>query len=81
MKESRYVLYILNCAPLHPSVAEVKPRSHLAEYFFRFFTIEIDSAIANNLKPIGMMEMQCVTINPNICECVYDYMKIHHDRF
>ena len=40
----------------------IKPRSHLAEYFFRLFTIEIHSAIPNNLKPIGMMEMQCVTI-------------------
>ena len=29
-----------------------KPRSHLAKYFFRLFTIDINSAIANNLKPI-----------------------------
>ena len=59
----------------------VKPRSHLAEDFFRLFTIDINSAIANNLKPIAMMKMQCVTVYPNICECVLDYMKIHHDRF
>ena len=51
----------------------IKPRSHLAEYLFRLFTIEINSAIANNLKPIGMMKMQCVTIYPNIYECVSDY--------
>ena len=59
----------------------LKPRSHLAEYFFRLCTIEINSAIANNLKLIGMMKMQCVTLYPNIYECVSNYMKIHHDRF
>ena len=48
---------------------------------FRLFTIEINSAITNDMKPIGMMKMQCVTIFPNIYECVSDYMKIHHDRF
>ena len=53
----------------------------LGRYFSRLFTIEINSAIANNLKPIGMMEMQCVTIYPNLYEYVSDYMKIHHDRF
>ena len=58
-----------------------KPQSHSAEYFFRLFTIEINSAIANSLKPIGMMKMQCVTIHPNIYECVSDYMKIHQERF
>ena len=46
--------------------------SHLFEYFYRLFTIEINSAIANNLKPLGMMKMQCVTIYPNIYECVSD---------
>ena len=40
----------------------IKPRSYLAEYFFRLFTIAINSAIANNLKQIGMMELQCVPI-------------------
>ena len=48
---------------------------------FRLFTIEINSAITNDMKPIGMMKIQCVTIFPNIYECVSDYMKIHHDRF
>ena len=59
----------------------LKPRSLLAEYLFRLFTIEINSAIANNLKPIGLMKMQCVTIYPSIYEWVSVYMKIHHDRF
>ena len=49
--------------------------------FSQLFTLDINSAIASNLKPIGMMEMQCVTIIPNIYECVSDYMKINHDRF
>ena len=62
-------------------VSCLKPRSHLAEYFFRSFTTEINPAIANNMKPIGMMKMQWVTINPNIYECASDFMKIHHDRF
>ena len=53
----------------------------LGRICFRLFTIEINSAIANNLKPIGLMEMQCVTIYSNIYECVSDYMKNHHDRF
>ena len=50
---------------------------------FRLLTIEINSVIANNLKPIEMMKMQCVhvTIYPIIDGCVSDYMKIHHDRF
>ena len=34
----------------------------------RLFTIEKNSAIANSLKPIGMMKMQCVTVYPNIYE-------------
>ena len=55
-------------------VSCLKPRSHLAEYFFRLFTTEINPAI-------GMMKMQWVTINPNIYECASDFMKIHHDRF
>ena len=59
----------------------LKPRSHLAEYFFRLFTIKIKSAIANNRKPIEIMKMQCVTIFPNIYECFSDYMKIQLDRF
>ena len=33
------------------------------------------------MQPIGMMKMQCVTIYPNIYECVPDFMKIHHERF
>ena len=49
----------------------------LGRIFFLLFTIEINSAIANNRLPIGMMKMQRVTIYPNI----YDYMKIHHVRF
>ena len=60
---------------------QLKPLSHLAEYFFRLFTIEINSAILNNLKPIGMMKMHCVTIYLNIYECVSDNMVIHNDRF
>ena len=59
----------------------IKDPAPLAEYFFRLFAIEIHSAIGNNLKPIGMMQMQCVIIHPNIYECVSDYMKIYHDRF
>ena len=55
--------------------------SHLAEYFFGLFTIALNSAIANDLKPIGMMKMQCVTVYPNIYECASDYMKIHYDHF
>ena len=61
----------------HPNKLSPGP----TEYIFRWFTIEINSIIANNLKSIGMMKMQCVTIYPNIYECVFDYMKIHHDRF
>ena len=57
----------------------VKRSSQLAEYFVRLFMIEINSAIVNNLKPIGMMKMQCITIYLNIKECISDYMKIHHD--
>ena len=34
----------------------LKPRPHLAEYIFRLFTIEIYSAIANNLKLFGMIK-------------------------
>ena len=41
----------------------------------------MNSAIVNNLKPIGIMKMQCETVYPNIYACVSDYMKIHHDRF
>ena len=58
---------------------ETQPPVPLDRIFFRLFTIEISLAIANNLKPIGMMKMLCVTIFPNIYECVSDYMKIHHD--
>ena len=35
---------------------------HFDEYSFRLFTIEIYLAIAKNLKQIGMMKMQCVTM-------------------
>ena len=52
----------------------------MAEHVYRLFTIYVNSAIANNLKPIGMMKMQCVTMYPNIYECVSDMM-IRHDRF
>ena len=55
--------------------------SPLSRIFFRLFTKEINPAIANNPKPIGMIEMQYVTIYPNIYECVSDYMKMQHDRF
>ena len=50
---------------------------------FRLFLIEINSAIANNLKSIRMMKMQCVTIAiyPKIYKCVSDYMKIYHHPF
>ena len=56
-------------------------RPHLPEYFSRLFTIKMNSAIANNLKPIEMMKIQFLTIYPNVYECVSDYMKIHHGRF
>ena len=59
----------------------VKPRSHIVVYIFPLFTIQINSAIVNNLKPIVMMKIQCVTIYPNIYECVSENIKIHHDRF
>ena len=86
--KNSYAFCLFMCAYAHMYVTLyerifglVKPRSHLAESPFRLFTIEINPAIAENLKPIGMMKMQCVTIYPNIYECVSDYMKIHHDRF
>ena len=41
----------------------------------------INSADAINLKLIGIMKMQYVTIYPNIYECVSDYIKIYQDRF
>ena len=47
----------------------------------RLFTIEINSAIMNNLKPIKKMKMQCEAVYPNSHECVFDYMKNHHNRF
>ena len=75
------MLNICNYPALGHNVVHLKPRSHLAEYICRLFTIEINSAIANNLKTIGMMKMQCVTSYPIFYECVSDYMKIHHDRF
>ena len=50
----------------------LKLRSHLAQYVFQLFTIELNSTIANDLKPIGMMKMQYVTIYPNIYECASD---------
>ena len=51
-------------------------------YRILFFPIAHDrDAIANNLKQIGMMIMQCMSIYPNIYERVSDYMKIHHKRF
>ena len=54
---------------------------HMAECLLRLSTIEINSAIANNLKPIGMIKMLCVAIYPNIYQCASDYMQIYHDRF
>ena len=48
--------------------------------FFRLFSTAINSAIANNPQPIGMMEMLCVTIYPNVNERVSNNMKIHHDH-
>ena len=62
-------------------ILHLKPRSHMTEYFFQLFTIDINSAIANNLKPIRMMKIQCVTIYLNIYECVSDYMEIYHGCF
>ena len=58
-----------------------KPRFHLADYFLGLFTIQVNSAIANNLKPMGMIKMQLVIIYPNIYACVSDDVKTHHDRF
>ena len=52
----------------------MKPQSHLAEYIFRLFTIEINSANANNRN-----DKNTICDYPNINECVSDYMKIHHD--
>ena len=76
------ILYYLFYKPLSITHSmRVKYRSNLAEYFLQLFTIEINSAIANNLKPIGMMKMLCVIIYENIYECVSDYMKHQHDHF
>ena len=68
-------------AGLNKNGARSKAPVPLSRIFFRLFTMEINSAIANNPKPIGMVKMQCVTIYPNICECVPDYMKIYQDSF
>ena len=48
---------------------------------FRLITIMNNFVIANNLKPIGMIEFYCVTTYLNIYECVCDDLKIHHYRF
>ena len=45
----------------------------LGQILFRLFTIEINSANANNLRLIGMMKIQCVTVYPNNYERVFDY--------
>ena len=61
----------------------IKSRSHMVDYCFRLFTVEINNYLSNarNLKPIGMIKMQGVTIYPNIYEYVSDDMKIHYDCF
>ena len=41
----------------------------IAEYSNAYYKY-INSAIANNLKPIGLMKMQYVNIYPNMYECV-----------
>ena len=64
-----------------PCACYSKAPGSLGRISFRLFTLEINSAIANNLKPIGMMKMQCVTVCSNIYECVSDYMEIHNDSF
>ena len=59
--------------------------------FFRLVTIEINSAIANNPKPIGMMKMQCVgpcfplyeessRLFPNILRTLCERSKIAEDQ-
>ena len=60
--------------------SQVKPRSHLAEHFSRLLTIEIKSMIVNNLKPIEMMKMQCVTININIYGCFFFWLYENSSR-
>ena len=59
----------------------LKPRSHLTEYFFPIVD-DIDKFSNREQSDTNRNDkMQCVTIYPNIYECVSDYMKIHHDRF
>ena len=58
----------------------IKLRPLLAECFPIVYDIEINSAIANNIKPIIMMELLCVTVNPNIYGGVFGDIKIHHDH-
>ena len=41
----------------------------LGRIFFWVFTIEMNSAIANNLKPIGMMKIA-------ICDCLSKYLRV-----
>ena len=76
---SRKLLSLLRFAAFYnhfkrPDVApmEFKAPVPLGRKFFRLFTIEINFAIANNLKRIGIMKIQHVTIYPNIYECVTD---------
>ena len=64
-----------------PDNRKLKSRSHMVDYCFRLFTVEINLVIARNLKPIGMIKMQGVTIYLNINERISDDMKIHYDRF
>ena len=49
-----YLLCSLSPGPTWPNI------------FFQLFTMEINSAFANNLKSIVLMKIQCVTIYPNI---------------
>ena len=60
------------CATLNDMIKALVP---IGGIFIRLCTIEINSAIANNLKPIGMIKMQCLTIYPNIyarlLNCLY----------
>ena len=69
------VIMLIQKRRRHSDVVRIdpKPPVPLGRTFFRLFTIEINSAIANNLKTIGMMKMQRVTIYRNIYECVSDY--------
>ena len=69
--------------PTHSTVTELSEMTQLLGriVYDRLLYDRDNSAIANNVKPIGIMKKQCETVYPNIYECVSDYMKIVHDRF